>query len=92
LPGEVVNAERAAGLRRLFRYKLTHYRARKSSVTSWCFQLATWVCTGATPRSAYRDHWRASDPAGHPFSQQFVGARRVAALTALTGGQAWWRR
>ena len=25
LPGEVINAERAAGLRRLFRYKLTHY-------------------------------------------------------------------
>ncbi len=25
LPGEVINAERAAGLRRLFRYKVTHY-------------------------------------------------------------------
>jgi anaerobic magnesium-protoporphyrin IX monomethyl ester cyclase len=25
LPGEVINAERAAGFRRLFRYKLTHY-------------------------------------------------------------------
>jgi hypothetical protein len=25
LPGAVINAERSAGLRRLFRYKLTHY-------------------------------------------------------------------
>jgi hypothetical protein len=25
VPGEVINAERTAGFRRLFRYKLTHY-------------------------------------------------------------------